>query len=112
MPAIYYSIGELHHSSLEHHLEATHTEADILLNSSSDSDFEDEEQPKRKHVKRLKKEETLYDWMSKSPASSSAVQSPIKELPREQIVREQEIIGQENGMFNQFFLHPFNCFCP
>ena len=80
--------------------DTSRSEADMLLDTDSDTDTDSDnqvtnigvgpggEQP-RKNNKRMesgiskkknaqRQEQTLYDWMSKSPASSSAVQSPMR----------------------------------
>lgn len=55
-------------------MEIGHSEADILLTSSSDESG-DNEPPKEV----VKPEQTLYDWMLKSPATTSVLHSPSKE---------------------------------
>ena len=84
--------------------DTTHTEADVLLQSSdsdhsSDTDQE-ESNNKRESLKRQKKEQTLYDWMSKSPASSSAVQSPMREQSNKIHPTVEEDNKDEDEVFN------------
>jgi len=81
----------------------THTEADVLLNSTTESDSSDDGEQKntRKERRRQqKKEQTLYDWMSKSPVSGSAVQSPLREerfVPKEKHHQSSASLNMESG---------------
>lgn len=78
----------------------THSEADVLLTSSSDESADD--QPKAK----VKAEQTLYDWMSKSPASASVAHSPSKERRTYAAVDRKGITAISNGK-NQRSFHRF-----
>ena len=75
--------------------DTSRSEADMLLDVDTDTDTDSDNQGGGEHQKNSKKventkkkkktqqEQTLYDWMSKSPASTSAVQSPMRDERQE-----------------------------